>query len=178
MNDRFRIALKRTLEFEGTYSNDPDDSGGETKWGITKKAWLTYGDSVDFGRMTTNDVVDFYLNVYWRGACLSVLDSASVPQRLLNEIFDAVVNHGITGGIKRLQIAYNDINGDGIDLLVDGKIGAKTIGAIVAFCNRGSNYSDALVAALRFERAALYFNLCENDTKKRKFLRGWLRRLV
>jgi lysozyme family protein len=176
MNDKFYIAVKRTLEFEGGYSNDPDDRGGETKWGITRKAWSGYGEDVDFAHMKIADAQDLYLNVYWRGACLGVLDSAGVPQRLLNEIFDAVVNHGIAGGIRCLQRAYNDINGDGADLVVDGKIGNKTIGAVAQFCAR-SNYADALVAALRFERAGIYFNLC-NDPTQKKFLRGWLRRLV
>jgi lysozyme family protein len=177
VNDKFAIALKRTLDFEGGYSNDPADRGGETKWGITQKTWAGYGSDTEWRHMTLNDAQNLYLNVYWRGACLSVLDSGAVPQRLLNEIFDAVVNHGIAGGIRCLQRAYNDINGDGDDLVVDGRIGNKTITAVASFCNRNGSYADALLAALRFERAGLYFNLC-NDPTQKKFLRGWLRRLI
>lgn len=33
----FMIAYKRTNVFEGFYSNDPDDTGGETLYGISRK---------------------------------------------------------------------------------------------------------------------------------------------
>jgi len=176
MNFDIAFSLLLSSTYEGGYSNDPTDRGGETKWGITRKTWEGYGEDVTFAHMGINDAQNFYLNVFWRGASISVLDSGAVPQRLLSEIFDSVVNHGIAGGIRCLQRAYNDVS-DTDALVVDGRIGNKTISAVASFCNRNSSYADALLAALRFERAGLYFNLC-NDPTQKKFLRGWLRRLA
>jgi lysozyme family protein len=35
-SQKFAKAVVRVLEFEGGYVNDPNDNGGETKYGISK----------------------------------------------------------------------------------------------------------------------------------------------
>jgi lysozyme family protein len=39
MKDNFDKALSFVLSWEGGYSNDPDDPGGETNFGISKRSY-------------------------------------------------------------------------------------------------------------------------------------------
>jgi len=39
MTAPFQQAFERTIGFEGGYANDPRDPGGETKYGISKRAY-------------------------------------------------------------------------------------------------------------------------------------------
>lgn len=41
----FEKAFTHTLGIEGSYSNNPNDTGGETMWGITKALAVHYGYS-------------------------------------------------------------------------------------------------------------------------------------
>jgi len=54
----FNQALKKTLVFEGGYVNDPDDPGGETNFGISKRAY----PDLDIPNITDRQV----RNIYWR----------------------------------------------------------------------------------------------------------------
>lgn len=65
----------------GGYTVDPDDPGGETKWGIAKK----YHPNVDIKNLTPDGALAIYLNEYWYPsgaddlpypACLVVMDTA------------------------------------------------------------------------------------------------------
>lgn len=39
MKENFEKAFSFVLKWEGVYTNDKDDPGGETKYGISKKAF-------------------------------------------------------------------------------------------------------------------------------------------
>ena len=43
MFENFEKAFTHTLGLEGKYSNNPNDTGGETMWGITKALTIRYG---------------------------------------------------------------------------------------------------------------------------------------
>ncbi|KKM08171.1 hypothetical protein LCGC14_1726580, partial [marine sediment metagenome] len=49
----FDSATKHTLGIEGDFSDDPADSGGATKWGITESVARAFGYS---GRMQNMSV--------------------------------------------------------------------------------------------------------------------------
>lgn len=100
---------------EGGYVNDPKDSGGETKYGISKKAY----PNVDIPNLTIEQAKEIYKKDYWdRCKCDYLPDCLSVA------VFDFAVNSGIKTAIKKLQIV--------LGVSVDGIIGNQTIGA----CNR------------------------------------------
>lgn len=111
----WQTAINHTLEFEGGYVNDPKDSGGETKYGISKKAY----PYVDIPNLTIEQAKQIYKKDYWdRCKCDYLPDALSVA------VFDFAVNSGIKTAIKKLQIV--------LGVSVDGIIGNQTIGA----CNR------------------------------------------
>lgn len=106
----FSIAFRRTISAEGGYVNDPDDKGGETYMGISRRAhpnatiWKTI-DKVDKTGLTnrqittilkknthlTAEVKKIYKPNYWDKFQLDDCRS----QRMANEIFDDAVNRGV-----------------------------------------------------------------------------------
>ena len=80
----FERALAFTLSWEGGYVNHPNDPGGETKYGISKRA---YPDE-DIKNLTLKRAGDLYRRDYWQD-CADFL-----PEPLDMVVFDAAVNHG------------------------------------------------------------------------------------
>jgi lysozyme family protein len=88
----FQQAFLRTIIHEGGYSNDPDDSGGPTQWGISSKAYPT----LDVKSLTLDDAKAIYKRDYW-----DAIDGDKIPdQRIAEILFDAAVNHGVAGALR------------------------------------------------------------------------------
>jgi lysozyme family protein len=86
----FQKCIPFILEKEGGYVNHPNDPGGETKYGISKRAY----PNVDIKNLTIEQAKRIYYNDYWlRGA-----SSLSWPLNLC--FFDCAVNQG-TGRAKK-----------------------------------------------------------------------------
>lgn len=111
----FDIAFDRLIGNEGGYSNDPQDPGGETNWGISKRSY----PNVDIARLTRADAKLIYLRDFWTGGQMNQFDGA-----LAFQVFDAAVNHGIRRAIKLLQIAAGT--------QPDGNVGPVTITTVQA----------------------------------------------
>ncbi len=59
--DLFEHAITITLQHEGGYVNDPADPGGETRYGISKRAF----PKVDIANLTINKAKAIYKAFYW-----------------------------------------------------------------------------------------------------------------
>ena len=152
--DEFLVIVNHTLEEEGGYVNDPTDSGGETNYCISKRAY----PDLNIFELTEDDAIDIYWKDYWlRGKC------DKVPHKLQSIYFDMCVNFGISGAIKVLQ---ETANGKGADIEVDGRIGPNTIKAI-------QNLSLERVRAFRVLKFA---KIVINKPEQVKFWYGWYRR--
>lgn len=105
-------AFDLLMQNEGGYVNDPDDSGGETKFGICKRS---YPDE-DIKNLTIDRAKEIYRRDFWLQAkCDRYPDALSVA------VFDYAVNSGVSRAIKDMQAAMN--------LKADGVAGNQTIGA-------------------------------------------------
>lgn len=82
----FRKGLEFVLQYEGGYVDDPDDKGGETKWGISKRAY----PEVDIKNLTREEALRIYQRDYWIAAGC---DSLSYPMNVV--VFDSAVNCGV-----------------------------------------------------------------------------------
>jgi lysozyme family protein len=136
------------------YVNDPDDAGGETKFGIAKNA----NPETDITNLTWSQAKAIYYTKYWLlGAC----DKLSGRVGVLH--LDGCINHGVGRASKFLQKA----------LLVteDGKIGAITINK--------ANLADQIVLcnAICDNREQFYQDIVANKPTQKKFLAGWFRRI-
>ena len=114
----FKEIIEAVLHHEGGYVNDPKDPGGETKYGVSRKAY----PDLDIKNLTLDDAVDIYKRDYW--------DKAKVEELkpdLRHIYFDMVVNMGRSRAVKVLQ---QTANSKGRTLKVDGGLGPKTIEAL------------------------------------------------
>jgi lysozyme family protein len=88
MRENFDRAFDLTMAFEGgeIVSNDPNDPGGLTKWGLSKKA----NPDLDIANLTREQAKEIYLNRYWEPA---ECDPMPYPLDIL--VFDCAVNCGV-----------------------------------------------------------------------------------
>ena len=108
----FNNAFNLILINEGGYVNDPRDKGGETKYGISKKAY----PNIDIKNLSLEQARAIYHRDYWqRCKCEFLPDALSVA------VFDYAVNSGVRKAIRDLQAV--------LGVKVDGIIGNQTIGA-------------------------------------------------
>lgn len=106
-------AIEFTLSYEGSHlTNDPNDLGGETKYGISK----VHYPNEDIPAMTRERAMEIYRRDFWE----PILGD-NLPEKLAACVFDAAVNHGQITAVKMLQVMLN------VD--VDGKMGPQTLRA-------------------------------------------------
>jgi lysozyme family protein len=153
----FYREIKKVVEREGGYVNDPDDPGGETKYGISKKAY----PKVDIKHLTLDDAVEIYKNDYWLPAKVEQL-----PEGLQGQYFDMVVNQGKVKSARILQRACNGKNKNKI--AVDGQVGPKTIKATAKL------EPERLMAYRLMEYARLALTRPELE----KYYYGWVKRAM
>lgn len=83
----FSRAIKFTLQWEGGYVNHPSDPGGETNYGISKKAY----PDVDIKALTKQHAENIYYQDYWlKCGC------QDMEEKLGISVFDAAVNCGVS----------------------------------------------------------------------------------
>lgn len=113
MTTWFDQCFDKLISHEGGYVNDPRDPGGETKFGISKRAY----PQVDIKNLTLGAAKEIYKRDYWdRAQCDKIHPSVAYV------LFDAAVNSGIGQAIRFLQRAVNVAD--------DGVIGPMTIAAV------------------------------------------------
>lgn len=149
----FDLAFDFVLKAEGHLSNDSNDNGGLTKYGISQAAY----PELDIRSLSIDDVRGIYFNDYWL-----IAGCDELPPHVAIALFGGAVNHGVTGAIKLLQEAAKT--------KPDGIIGPVT---------RGKIYNQRLTILNRFlaKRARKYSGITTNDPSQQKYLFGWLLRL-
>ena len=124
MKANFESALKAVLHHEGGFVNHPNDPGGMTNLGVTKKIWEEWvGHEVDEKTMralTPEAVGPMYKAKYW-----DKIKGDDLPEGVDYAVFDAAVNSGTGRAAKWLQAC--------VGVEQDGGIGPKTLAAVAAF---------------------------------------------
>lgn len=151
----FDDIIEKVLEHEGGYVDDPTDAGGETKYGISKRA---YPDE-DIKELTVERAKELYKRDYW-----DRYRTSDLPDRLRHIYVDMCINMGGGRAIKILQEACNSKNANKID--VDGGIGPATIKAA----------SSVEPFRLRAYRVMFYAELVMKKPEQERFWVGWFRR--
>lgn len=168
----------------GSYvTEDPDDPGGVTKWGISLRTLAKAGqidldndgyfdfdldrdgdiDAADVRAMPFNVAKDFYREIIFEHHNYKrILD-----QSITNKIFDITVNMGARQSHRCVQRACR---AGGRAVVDDGILGPKTLKAINVIAPR------ILLHSLRSEQAAVYRLIISNKPVMTKYQKGWLRR--
>jgi lysozyme family protein len=147
-------ALRRVLEHEGGYSNDPGDPGGPTKYGITifdaRAYWKRDATAADMRAMPLTVAKRIYRDKYW-----NAMRCDELPAGVDYAVFD----YGVNSGIGRA--------GRVLKRLIDVPAG------IAAF-TRANTFTDALVAAVNQQKPVrLITVLCDERMKFLQGLRTW-----
>jgi type VI secretion system secreted protein VgrG len=165
----FDKAFDYAMRNEGhsKYTNDPDDRGGPTKWGITLATMKAGGHDLDLdGDVDADDVklIDeslaksIYHNRYWQPIHADKIQS----ERIAIKLFD----HGVNmGPAKASRIAQEALNEFGYGLVADGKIGPVTLNAL------NTVDEDQFLLMVTTKLIDFYRSL-----NQPKFIKGWTNR--
>lgn len=113
MSDLFNKMIDRVLASEGGYVNHPNDPGGETQWGISKRSY----PELDIKSLTREDAKAIYRRDFWdRAHCDELHEDVSF------QVLDFAVNSGCETAIRYMQRAAGVAD--------DGHFGEITLSAI------------------------------------------------
>ena len=111
---KFQEALKRfAVPNEGGYINHPNDRGGETKYGISRR-WYPNEDISNLTRERANIIL---FRDYWKNRNINQL-----PDELAYRVFDNAIVQGQPTAVRNLQRA--------LGVKADGQIGPNTLNAV------------------------------------------------
>lgn len=168
----FDRAVAFTLEREGVLSNDANDRGGITKYGIISPTLRAYQGKTGKlqGRrivdLTRDEAIAIYRALYWR------YDGIKNEQVAI-KLFDYGVNVGLTQAVLFVQRALASL---GVLVTVDGLYGPSTQLAInEAVARLGAV---RVLNAMLYHAAKFYVGLVDVNKTQLDFIAGWLRRAV
>ena len=158
----FDECLQIILHHEGGYVNHPEDPGGMTNLGVTKRVyedWVGYSVSEHtMQNLTEEDVAPIYKKNYW-----DRIKADELPSGLDLCVFDFGVNAGTGRAAKYLQNL--------IGTVADGGIGPNTLKALSKYVD--SEGVESAIKNYQAERQSYYEKLKTFET----FGRGWTRRV-
>jgi lysozyme family protein len=149
--DLFQIAINRLLDNEGGYVNDPNDPGGETKWGISKSSY----PNLDISTLTRDQAIAIYKSDFW-----DKINGDAMPPGIGFQVLDFAVNSGISTAIRALQRA--------VGVADDGNFGPVSMAALKS--------ADPADTIMRFLAERLLFMTGLSGWAS--FGRGWARRIA
>ncbi len=152
----YREAILIVIEDEGGYVNDPDDVGGETKYGISK---LAYPD-LDIKNVSLEDAMIIYKEDYWNRVRGDSIDD----QPMANALLGCAVNIGVRRASKLMQQASGAKE--------DGVIGPMSIGCMNYEVWEGAR-ERFIINWLKFYRRKVAV-----EPSRRKYFFGWVSRVL
>lgn len=172
--------IDQVIKAEGGYSNNPNDRGGETMYGITVAVARANGYQGEIRNLPRETAEAIYTKRYVTEPRFDQV--AFVNQAIGFEVIDTGVNMGPSRAAEYLQRWLNGFNipGSGYqDLFVDGRVGALTIDALKRFlAKRGKEGESILLRGLNSTQGNRYLELTEASRSQRNFLYGWMRERV
>ena len=151
MRSEFGGAFEALIGHEGGYVDHPDDPGGETKYGISKRSY----PEVNIAGLTLDEAKAIYRRDYW-----DRVRADKLPPELRSILFDAAVNAGVSQSRKWLQRAAG--------VRDDGVIGPITLAAIA------DSNPHQIASNFLGQRLKHMTDLKQWD----QFGRGWARRIA
>lgn len=164
MEKNYKQILNWLLEHEGGYDDDPADSGGPTRFGVTiydvatregvPHSRLARGNAVwnqlreKVKALTLDQAGEIYRVKYWQ-----IVRGSELPSGVDYTTFDFGVNSGTSRAIKYLQRA--------VSVTDDGVLGPVTMKAVIAanpsaviryVCQRRQSFLEGLSTFSRFGR--------------------------
>lgn len=185
----FDEAYLETGGHEGVYSNDPDDPGGETVFGIARKhhpkwpGWKWVDEHkrhpADFKQRIAGDpriietAKDWFKSRFW-----DPVRGDEIPAEIAKELYDTAVNMGPPTAVRFLQEALNLLNKRGRsypDIQEDGVFGPATMRALNSYLAKSP--LERLLVVMNILQGAKYVNLMRTNPVNEKYV-GWFNRVA
>ena len=166
--DRFEKIFDYLLKVEGGYTNDKNDKGGETTWGITKEEARRKVYNGSMKNLTQDFAKRILEKDYYLKNCLNEVKNDKVALSICDWIF----NSG-KWATKKAQVTLNRYFG--YDLVVDGIFGIKTIKALNEVEEQGK--SEEFLKNYHNLQRKFYHSVVEYNPTQKDFLKGWLNRV-
>jgi len=189
----FESAFKITLGHEGGYVFDPDDAGGETYRGVSRRYhpdWAGWASIDRLKQQAENrrqlnsllaeddelqlQIRNFYKQYYWDRFQGDVLNA----QELAEELFDTSVNMGVHRAVRFMQEGLNLLNRNQKsfkDILEDGISGPGTLAALNAYLAKDP--AEHLLKIMNVLQGMHYIEYMRKSPTQEKYARGWLKRV-
>lgn len=151
----FDMIFERLMLHEGGYVNHPNDPGGETMWGVTKRVAQAHGYHGSMRKLPKALAKQITEKSYYKAVKGDQLDRLIAWQ-----LTDAAYNHGNRQAVKFLQRA--------VGVTADGLIGPRTLEAVAAMDKND------VVLLFNAERIDFYTGLRGWVS----FGKGWARRVA
>ncbi|WP_416440454.1 glycoside hydrolase family 108 protein [Leeuwenhoekiella sp. A16] len=167
MMENFNLAFEQLIGIEGGYVNDPADRGGETKYGISKRAF----PNENIKELSLDRAKSIYYTYYWNSR---YMDLDKFDYSIALELFDTAVNMGVRTASRMLQEALNLLNRNQRnfkDLHIDGRIGPATLSAY------SKVDKDILLKVLNGLQFTKYRDIVFANPAQEKFFNGWMKRV-
>lgn len=172
--------ISSEIGVEGGHTNNPNDAGGETIWGITEKVARENGYTGPMAAMPRDTAVRIYKLEYVVGPGFDRV--WALAGDLGAELIDIGINMGTATAGMWLQRALNALNRqqkDYADVPVTGNVGPLTMQALNAYLTcRGADGASVLTEVVRCLRGADYVRLCEGRPADEEFAYGWFKNRV
>jgi lysozyme family protein len=161
MKENFDKCLALMLAHEGGFVNHPQDPGGMTNLGVTKRVWEEWvGHDVDEKQMralTPETVAPLYKRKYW-----DAIRADELVAGVDYCVFDVAVNSGSGRAIKFLQSC--------VGVNADGGFGPATLAAV----EKAEEDPERLIELYSAKRLEFLQSLKTFET----FGKGWSRRVA
>lgn len=172
--------IDRVIEVEQGYINDPDDPGGETKYGITVAVARHNGYTGAMPDLPLSLARSIYINRYVIEPKFDRIIAVDAP--IGAELVDTGVNMGPHRAAEFLQRWLNGFNDTGSryqNVFIDGRIGGISVAALRAYLKwRGPEGATILLRALNCTQGTRYLAIAEANLRQRKHLYGWMKQRV
>lgn len=157
-----KSSIDYVLQNEGGFTDDENDSGGATNWGITHDDLSRFRShsvsTLDVKNMTKDEACQIYEKFYWNPMELNNISD----QGIATCIFDIGVNRGISRGVKYAQEVVQTVQ--------DGKMGPKTIVATNLIQRSDFIHKYYNLVANGYQQIIL------NHPSQHVFYKGWMAR--
>lgn len=171
----FEYCVGIILEHEGGLSNDKNDPGGITKWGVSLRFLRAIGldidkdgdiDGDDILALTKPRAISVYKLYWWDKYQYHNFKNKDVAAK----VFDLSVNMGAKAAHKILQVSINRLLPDSQKVEVDGILGRHTFEA--------ANQLNPLKLRERMRQGARakYQSIIDHNPKLEVYSKGWMNR--
>lgn len=155
-----KISIQKTLVNEGGYVDNPNDSGGATKYGITQ---IDLDEWLGVGRMNVRDLGEDQAAGWYEKKFSNPNYPGISVQAVCDKLFDMGVLFGVGTAVRIFQHT--------IGVTPDGDFGPASLAAT----NAAEPVS--LLATFKANIVTHAFNIATANPKDRVFLNGWGRRI-